>query len=71
MKIWAREHYYIMQEAQSTITQTRYFKNWCVMLSIQGLSGQYIQNNFPSHFTTPNTDSVLPNGLLQMCSCIL
>lgn len=50
MKTWAREHcYYITKEAQSTITQTA-FKNWCVMLSIQGLSGQYIQNNFSFTF---------------------
>lgn len=51
MKTWAREHcYYIMKEALSTITQTRSLKNWYVMLSIQGLSGQYIQNNFSFTF---------------------
>lgn len=50
MKTWAREHcYYIMQEEQNTITQTRYFKNWCVM-SIQVLSGKYIQINFSFTF---------------------
>lgn len=47
MRTRTREHcYYIMQEAQRTITQTWYFKNWCAMLSIQVLSDQYIQIHF-------------------------